>query len=107
MEKIVFYIPAILFAIIFGWAVLSFGIGPISPIVLVWIALFLLSGFLLNNDKVLGGVLGLLPGIHMIYMSTKDTGQVINIEFPFGIIIVIFYVLCSGSVLYKIKKTMN
>ena len=107
VKKIVFYIPAILFAIIFGWLVISFGIGPISPIVLVWITLFLVSGFLLNNDKVLGGVLGLLPGIHMIYMSTKETGQVINIELPFGIIILIFYVLCSGSVLYKIKKTIN
>ena len=107
MKKIVFYIPAILFAIIFGWLAISFGIGPISPIVLVWITLFLVSGFLLNNDKVLGGVLGLLPGIHLIYMSTKDTGQVINIELPFGIIILIFYVLCSGSVLYKIKKTIN
>jgi len=104
VKRIVFYIPAILFVIIFGWFAISFGIGSISPIVFVWIILFLVSGYLLNNANVLGGVLGILPGINLIYMSTKDTGQVINIELPFGIIILIFYVLCSGSVLYKIKK---
>ncbi|WP_422484945.1 hypothetical protein [Gudongella sp. DL1XJH-153] len=103
MKKLVFYIPAILLAIIFGWLATSFRIDPISPIVLVWMTLFLVSGFLLNNNRAFGGVLGMLPGIHMIYMSTKDTGQIINIELPFGIIILIFYLVCSVSVRYKIK----
>ncbi len=80
MKKIVFYIPAILFAVVCGWLAISFGIGAISPIIFVWIALFLVSGFLLNKDRFLGGILGMLPGIHLIYMSTKYTGQVINVE---------------------------
>ncbi|MCG7344849.1 hypothetical protein MHZ92_11945 [Sporosarcina sp. ACRSL] len=80
--KTVFYIPAILFAVFYGWLAISFGIGSISMIVFVWIALFLVCGFLLSKEKFWGGILGILPGIHLIYMSTTDTGQVINIEFP-------------------------
>lgn len=107
MKKIVFYIPAILFAILYGWLAISFGISSISSIIFPWISSFLVSGFLLNKGKALGGVIGMLPGIHLIYMSTKDSGQVINIEFPMGIIILIFYVFCCVYVFYKEKKISN
>ncbi|WP_239431944.1 hypothetical protein [Sporosarcina sp. ACRSL] len=91
----------------YGWLAISFGISSISTIVFVWIALFLVCGFLLSKEKFWGGILGILPGIHLIYMSTKDSGQVINIEFPLGVIILIFYILCSGLVFYKKRKTGN
>jgi len=107
MQKTVFYIPSILFAVLYGWAAITFGIYSISLIVLVWIGLFLVCGFLLSKDKFWGGILGILPGIHLIYMSTKYTGQVINIELPFGIIILIFYIICSSFVFYKEKKIRN
>lgn len=103
MKKFIFYIPAILFTVLYGWVAII-GIGPISPIIFAWITLFLVSGFLLGKGKFYGGFSGVLPGIHLIYMSTKDTGQVINIEFPSGIIILIFYVVCSIFVFYKEKK---
>lgn len=107
MKKTVFYIPAILFAVFYGWGAITFGIGSVSLIFFVWIALFLMCGFLLSKDKFWGGILGILPGIHLIYMSTKYTGQVINIELPSGIVILIFYIICSGYILYKKKKTRN
>jgi hypothetical protein len=97
MKKIVFYIPVILFAVIL--AVMS-RMGSISPVAFVWIALFLGCGFLLSKGKFWGGILGILPGIHWIYMGTKHSGQMIN-ELPLGIIILIFYILCSGFVFYK------
>jgi len=103
MNKIVFYIPAILFTIVYGWLAIFFRIGSISPIIFVWIALFLVSGFLLNKDKFWGGILGMLPGIHFIYASTKYTGQAIN-ERPIGIVVMIFYMLCSGYVFSKGNK---
>ncbi len=98
--KILFFIPAILFVIFYGFVAMSIGISSISPICFAWIALFLGGGVLLSKGKSLGGFLGLLPGIHLIYMSTKDTGQVINIEKPLGITILIFYIFCSGLVFY-------
>ena len=102
--KIVFYIPAILVAILYGLVALSLGIGSISPILFVWIALFLVGGALLSRGEFCGGLMGMIPGIHLIYMSTKDTGQVIDIEMPFGVTILIFYVLCSGFVIFKKTK---
>lgn len=41
----------------------------------------------------------------MIYMSTKDTGQIIDIELPMGIIVAMVYLICCGLVFYKNKKT--
>ncbi|MEG1500994.1 MAG: hypothetical protein RR396_03480 [Clostridiales bacterium] len=109
MKKIVFYIPAILFIVFYGWLAII-DIGSISPIVLVYIALFLIGAFCLNKDQLAGGFLGVLPGMNLIYMSTQDTGQIINIELPMGIIIVIFFLLGSGLVFIrasKKKKSIN
>lgn len=105
MKKFVFYIPAILFTILFGWLSITFGIKSTSPIVLVWIALFLVGSFILNKGRFWGGFLGVLPGIHWIYMSTQETGQPINIEFPIGISVVIFYMLCIVYVYRKNEAT--
>ena len=101
--KIVFYIPAILFTIFYGLAAMSLGISSISPVVIVWIALFLAAGVLLSKSRFWGALSGILPGFHLIYMSTKDTGQVMDIEFPLGVFILIFYVLCSGFFVFKRK----
>lgn len=103
--KIVFYIPAILFAVFIAWAASSLGFVSISPMALVWFALFVVAGVLLSKGKFWGGLIGVLPGFYLMYMSTKDTGQVINIEMPLGVCLLIFYVLCSGVVFFKkIKK---
>ena len=106
MEKFVFYIPAILFTAFTGLIMLS-GLSVIFSIAIPWIALFIISGVLLSKGKFWGGFLGALPGIHMMYMSTKDTGQIINIELPMGIIVATFYILCCSFVFYKKKKSSN
>lgn len=107
MKKMIFYVPAIVFTAFYGWAANSFGIELISPIIFVWLTLFFVSGILLSKGRFLGGCLGMIPGIHLIYMSTKDTGQIINIELPLGIIVLTFYLLCSGFVFYKRKKAQD
>ena len=56
------------------------GLGLISIEEILWIALFLISGFLLSKEKVWGCVFGIIPGIVFAWMSTNETGQVINIE---------------------------
>lgn len=70
-----------------------------------WIALFLISGILLSKEKVWGCLFGMIPGIVFVWMSTNDTGQVINIELPLGIIIIGFYVGC-GIGIYR-KRHLN
>jgi len=46
----------------------------------------------------------MITGIHWIYMSTIDTGQVINIELPLGLIILVYFTLCGGYVYHKSKE---
>lgn len=103
MKKFIFYIPTVLFAIIFGGLAIIGGTSSVSPIVIVWIGLFLVGGFILNQYKPWGAIFGMLPGIHLIYMSTKDTGQAIDIELPLGLIVLFFYIFC-GIYVYRKNK---
>lgn len=103
MKKIMFFIPVIIISAFYGWILIGAGFS-ISPIVYAWIGLFLISGILLSKGLFWGGFFGMLPGIYMMYMSMIDTGQIINIEFPMGIIISVFYLFCCGIVFHKRKK---
>ena len=49
MKKIVYYIPAIIFAVLYGLLAIS-GVGDVSPVVAVWLALFVISGILLCKN---------------------------------------------------------
>lgn len=54
LKKIVFFIPAIVFAAAFA----AIGMGlSFSPVAYVWIALFILSGILLWTDRFWGAFL--------------------------------------------------
>lgn len=99
MKKILYYIPAIIFTVFYG-AVAIYDIGIISPVVAVWLVMFLMAGILLNKDMFWGGFLGALPAIHLIYMGTQETGQIIN-EMPIGIIVLLFYFVCGSFIFYK------
>lgn len=105
MKKIVFFIPPIIFGIFYGGIIIGTSPSVVSPIIYPWIGLFVISGLLLSKGLFWGGLPGMLPGIHLMYMSTKDTGQIINIELPMGIIVASFYLLCCGFVFLKSKKT--
>lgn len=105
MKKILFYVPAIIFTVFYG-TVAIYDIGTISPIVAVWLVMFLTGGILLDKDIFWGGFLGALPAIHLIYMGTQETGQIIN-EMPIGIFALIFYFVCGSYVFYKSKIIKN
>ncbi|WP_147534276.1 hypothetical protein [Bacillus marasmi] len=104
--KIIVYIPAIIFSIFYGVIAIN-DAGAISSIVLVWLAFFYVSGFMLNKNIFWGSLMGALPGIHLIYMGTQETGQIIN-EKPLGIVILIFYIIC-GYIIHRnnIKAKCN
>ncbi len=90
MRKFIGYIPAALFTGFYLFSGLT-GASITMSMVLIWLACFWLSAFFLHKGLFWGGAFGLLPGVHMIYMSTQYTGQVINIEMPLGIILILFY----------------
>ena len=98
MKKVVFYLLAVVYTI----AVIALNIifKTFSPLWYAWVVLLWLGGFLLNKGKVWGCLFGLLPAIHLLYMSTQSTGQVINIEMPLGIITALYVIAC-GFLVWK------
>jgi len=99
-KQIAYFLPFILSIIIYLGAMFM-GLGMISMKEIVWIALFLISGFLMSKEKVWGCVLGMIPGMMFAWMSTNETGQVVNIELPLGMIIIGFYVGCGLGIYQK------
>ena len=97
MKKYIGYIPAALFTAFYLFAGIS-GAGIEMSMVLMWLICFWASAFLLHKGFFWGGIFGIIPAIHMIYMGTQYTGQVINIEIPLGIIVLVFY--CAAGFYY-------
>ena len=105
MKKVVYFIPAMLFTVLYGLLIVVGGFGAMPPIIAVWLILFFIGGVLLSKNMFWGSLLGALPAIHWIYMGTQETGQIVN-EMPMGIVVLIFYIICGGFVFYKGKKAM-
>lgn len=103
MRKYIGYIPAILFTGFYLLVGLT-GASIVMSMVMIWLACFWISAFLLHKGLFWGGVFGLFPALHMIYMGTQYTGQVISIEIPLGIAVLLFYVI-FGFYLWKKKDT--
>lgn len=98
MKKAIVFAPAAIFTV--AVVALNIILKTFSPLWYAWVLLLWVGGLVMNKGKAWGAVIGLLPGVHLIYMSTQYTGQVINIELPLGLIVVIFHLGC-GFVIWK------
>ncbi|MEG0804544.1 MAG: hypothetical protein RSF90_06275, partial [Pygmaiobacter sp.] len=67
MQKIIFFIPLLIFAAFYGIVAIA-EVGAVSPVVLVWLVLFLVSGILLSQNVAIGGAIGGFPALHLLYM---------------------------------------
>lgn len=99
-KQLLYFLPFILSIIIYFGATVM-GLGLMSFREIIWVALFLVSGFLLTKEKVWGCVFGMVPGIVFVWMSTVYTGQVINIELPLGLVIIGFFLGCGIGIYRK------
>lgn len=95
MKKVLFYLPAVIYTT--AVIVLNIILKTFSPLWYAWVVLLWLGGFLLISKKVWGGLFGLLPAAHILYMSTQSTGQVIS-EAPIGIVTALYIVGCMIAV---------
>lgn len=102
MKKTIFLLPAVLFSI----AVIAFCLilRTIVPLWFLWAVFLWLGSYLLSKGNYLGSVVGLIPAVHMIYMSTQYTGQTVSIELPLGAAIAICYLLL-GLFVWKNRQT--
>ena len=102
ISKLLYFIPFILFVVVYLiMAIVGFSVISIEEV--AWLVAFFVSGLLLDKGKFWGGAFGLIPAVAFMYMSTRYTGQVINIELPLGIGIAVYYIICS-IVVYKKKR---
>ena len=92
MKKYIGYIPAALFTAFYLFVGIT-GASLTMPMIVIWLLCMWASALLLHKGAFWGGVFGLFPALHMIYMGTRHTGQPINIEIPLGIVLLLFYVI--------------
>ena len=104
ISKLLYFIPFILFIVVYLiMAITGFSIISIEEV--AWLVAFFASGLLLDKGKFWGGAFGLIPAAAFMYMSTRYTGQVINIELPLGIVIAVYYIICSIAVYKRTQKS--
>ena len=99
-KQILYFFPFILSIVVY-LCVTFLGLGMISVKEMIWMVLFFIGGLLLSKEKIWGCMFGMIPGIAFVWMSSNDTGQVVNIELPLGIIIIGFFVGCGIGVYRK------
>lgn len=104
MKKYIGYIPAVLFTSFYLLAGIT-GASITMSVVLIWLLCFWVSAVLFHKGLFWGGIFGLFPAFHMIHMGTQYTGQVINIEIPLGVVLLLFYI-GFGFYLWKKKDTV-
>ena len=95
MRKVLYFTPAIFGLVFYSLLVVFSGFGAIHPAVWLCIAMLFVSAILLAKKKWFGCVPGIVIGIILIWMSFQSTGQVIHIERPLGIALIVFYILCG------------
>ena len=77
------------------------GFGAIEPIVWLFAALLAAAGVFLFKGRWWGCGFGLAVGVAFIYMSTRYTGQMIDIERPLGIVLCSYYLFCGLWIQYS------
>lgn len=103
MKKILYFIPIALALLLYTVLGFSVGFSAISPWVWFWIVIMFVAAVVMFKQKWYGCIGGLAVGCVLIYMSTQNTGQIIN-ERPLGIILCIYYLICGIAVYKKTKR---
>ena len=103
MKRFLYVMPAALVCMVYAiLTILAGGISGYQPIVLVYIGLPILSAVFLRKGKWWGCLFGIAMGVVLLYMGSRYTGQVMDIERPSGIVFLIYYAV-MGLLCYKKK----
>ena len=97
MKKVIYFTPAIFGLMFYSLLTVYSGFGAIHPAVCLCIAMLFVSAVLMSKKKWYGCIPGILVGVILIRMSFQSTGQVIDIEMPLGIVLILFYILSGNA----------
>ena len=92
MRKFLYIMPAALICMVY--TILTVLVGSISgyqPIVLVYIGFPILAAVFLRKGKWWGCLFGMAMGAVLLYMGSRYSGQVLDIEKPLGTVFLIYY----------------
>lgn len=103
MKKILFFVPAVFALLLYIALGFSVSFRTIDPLIWLWIVILFVSAAVMFKRRWYGCIGGLLVGCVLIYMSAQDTGQVIAIERPLGMILCVYYLICGVIVYQKAK----
>ena len=95
MRKVLYFTPAIFGLVFYSLLAVFSGFGAIHPAVWLCISMLFVSAVLLTKKKWFDCIPGILVGVILIWMSFQSTGQVIDIERPLGIVLIVFYLFCG------------
>ena len=95
MKKVIYFTPAIFGLMFYSLLAVFIGFGAIRPAVWLCIVALFVSAVLMSKKKWYGCIPGVLVGAILIWMSFQSTGQVIDIERPLGIALIMFYIFCG------------
>jgi len=102
MKRVFYFTPAIFGLVFYCLLAVFSGLGAIHPAVWLCIAMLFVSAVLLAQKKWFGCTPGILVGVILIWMSFQYTGQLIDVERPLGIVLILFYIL-AGIISIKSK----
>lgn len=108
MKKIILYLPAIALAVFYAFVIIVDKL-TVSPLALIIIGIFVVSGIFMSKGNFWGGFIGLAPAVYMIIMGSKEIENFVpyaNFVLPMGIIFTSFYALCCVF-LYRRGKMMS
>ena len=97
MKNVIYFTPAIFGLMFYSLLAVFSGFGAIHPAVWLCIAMLFFSAVLMARKKWFGCIPGILVGAILIWMSFRSTGQVIDIEMPLGIVLILFYILSGNA----------
>ena len=101
MRKFLYGMPAVLICMLYTiLTILAGGISGYQPIVLVYIGFPILAAVFLRKGKWWGSLFGVAMGAVLLYMGSRYSGQVIDIEGPMGIVFLIYYAV-MGILCFK------
>lgn len=103
MKKYIGYLPAVLFTAFYLLTGLTGAVMALS-IILIWLSCFWLSAVLLHRGVFWGGIFGLFPALHMIWLGVQNAGQIVNTETVIGFLTLLFYIV-YGVFLWRKKDT--
>ena len=101
MKRILYFIPAIVFGLVYCWLLVE-GQGPILWYGWLFLALMIVSGILLIKGKWWGAIPGVAIGIYFIY-SGMTNEYAIRPEWQVGIALVLYYIFSGVFAASKVK----